>query len=63
MDQERTATEREIERALGRAARGVALDQAEASALLQADGDHLERLLDLSSSVRDRGLRSPMAPG
>jgi FO synthase len=63
VEQERTATGREIERALGRAARGVALDQAEASALLQADGEHLEQLLDLASAVRDRGLENAGRPG
>ncbi|MGE4115348.1 MAG: bifunctional FO biosynthesis protein CofGH [Candidatus Nanopelagicales bacterium] len=63
MEQERTATGREIERALGRAARGVALDLAEAAALMQAGGDQLERLLDLAAAVRDRGLENAGRPG
>ncbi|MFC6236896.1 bifunctional FO biosynthesis protein CofGH [Longivirga aurantiaca] len=63
MDHLRTATARETERALGRAARGVALDVDEASALMQAQGEHLERLLDLAGAVRDRGLESAGRPG
>ncbi len=63
MDHDRTATAREIERALGRAARGVALDVDEASALMQAEGEHLERLLDLAGAVRDRGLENAGRPG
>ncbi|MGE0818813.1 MAG: 7,8-didemethyl-8-hydroxy-5-deazariboflavin synthase, partial [Candidatus Nanopelagicales bacterium] len=52
-----------MERALGRAARGVALDLAEAAALMQAGGDQLERLLDLAAAVRDRGLENAGRPG
>jgi len=63
VDHDRTATAREIERALGRAARGVALDVDEASALMQAEGEHLERLLDLAGAVRDRGLENAGRPG
>ena len=63
MEQGRTATEREIERALARAARGVALDVAEAASLMQAQSSHLERLLDLAGAVRDRGLEGAGRPG
>ena len=51
-------TVREIARSLSRAARGVALDVDEATALLHARGDDLETLLDLASVVRDRGLEN-----
>ena len=60
-DQEPTA--REVARALGRAARGTALDVAEATALLHARGADLETLLDLASAVRDRGLEGAGRPG
>jgi FO synthase len=56
-------TSREISRALARAGRGVALDVDEATALLHARGDDLERLLDLASAVRDRGLEGAGRPG
>jgi FO synthase len=49
-------TPAEVARALARAARGVSIDRDEATALLHARGDDLERLLDLASAVRDRGL-------
>ena len=63
MEQARAAAPREIERALGRAGRGVALDVDEAAALLQARGDHLEALLALAGAVRDRGLQDAGRPG
>ena len=63
MEGARTAGDREIERALARASRGVALDVDEAAALMQAQGEHLERLLDLASAVRDRGLADAGRPG
>ncbi len=56
-------TAREVVRALGRAARGLALDVDEATALLHARGDDLEQLLDLASAVRDRGLSDAGRPG
>ena len=56
-------TDREIARALSRAARGVALDVDEATALLHARGDEQETLLDLASAVRDRGLEGAGRPG
>ncbi|GGO63595.1 FO synthase [Microbacterium nanhaiense] len=43
--------------ALDRAARGERLDAHEAEALLAADGDDFDRLLDLAGSARDEGLR------
>ncbi len=58
-----TPTAREIARALGRAARGVALDVDEATALLHARGDDLADLLGLASAVRDRGLENAGRPG
>jgi FO synthase len=63
MEQARAAAPREVERALGRAGRGVALDVDEAAALLQARGDHLEALLALAGAVRDRGLQDAGRPG
>lgn len=56
-------TAREVARALGRAARGTALDVDEATALLHARGTDLETLLDLASAVRDRGLEGAGRPG
>ncbi|MBI1377110.1 MAG: 7,8-didemethyl-8-hydroxy-5-deazariboflavin synthase [Frankiales bacterium] len=53
----------EVARALSRATRGVALDLDEATALLHARGDDLERLLGLAAAVRDRGLEGAGRPG
>src|SRR3954447_19471704 len=58
-----TATPQQIRRALARAERGAALDQAEAVALLAARGDDLERLTAVASRVRDRGLDDAGRPG
>jgi len=60
---DRQPTDREVARALGRAARGTALDVDEATALLHARGDDLETLLALAASVRDRGLAGAGRPG
>jgi FO synthase len=49
-------TPQQIRRALARAERGAALDVAEASALLAARGDDLERLTTAAAKVRDAGL-------
>lgn len=49
-------TPQQIRRALARAERGAALDVAEASALLAARGDDLERLTAAAAKVRDAGL-------
>ena len=52
-----------LRRALARAASGKSLDAAEATVLLQARGPDLDRLLDLASAVRDRGLADAGRPG
>ncbi len=62
-EDETLPTPAETARALARAARGVALDLDEATALLAARGDELERLLNLASGVRDRGLEGAGRPG
>src|SRR3954469_11633327 len=51
-----TATPQQIRRALARAERGAALDRAEATVLLEAGGEDLERLAAVAARVRDRGL-------
>ena len=55
-------TEQATIRALKRAERGQSLDAAEGAALMAARGDHLDRLLALSSSLRDRGLEAAGRP-
>ena len=50
------ATERRIRRALARVERGASLDLAEATALLAARGEELERLCVAAARVRDAGL-------
>jgi len=45
-----------LRRALRRADDGVSLDRTEAEILLQARGEHLERLLRAAAGVRDAGL-------
>ena len=45
-----------LRRALARARDGKALDQAEATTLLHARGEHLARLLEYASRTRDAGL-------
>jgi FO synthase len=49
-------TPQQVRRALARAERGAALDVGEASALLAARGDDLDRLTTVSARVRDAGL-------
>jgi FO synthase len=51
-------TDSALRRAVRRAADGVTLDPAEAEVLLQARGEHLERLLHAAAAVRDAGLAS-----
>src|SRR4051794_18226735 len=51
-----TATPQQMRRALARAERGAALDRAEATVLLEAGGEDLERLAAVAARVRDRGL-------
>jgi FO synthase len=52
-----------IRRALARAERGAALDVAEATALLAARGQELERLCSAAARVRDTGLEAAGRPG
>ena len=52
-----------MHRSLARAAAGKSLDAAESTVLLQARGDDLDRLLELASAVRDRGLVDAGRPG
>uniref|UniRef100_UPI000A7A4D0F 7,8-didemethyl-8-hydroxy-5-deazariboflavin synthase CofG n=1 Tax=Kribbia dieselivorans TaxID=331526 RepID=UPI000A7A4D0F len=52
-----------LRRALARADRGVALDVAEATALLSARGDDLTRLCSAAARVRDLGLDQAGRPG
>jgi FO synthase len=51
-------TPQQVRRALARAERGAALDLAEATALLAATGDELDRLCATAARVRDAGLRA-----
>jgi FO synthase len=54
---------REVRRALVRAERGAALDVTEATALLAARGEDLDRLTGVASRVRDAGLVAAGRPG
>ncbi len=56
-------TPQQIRRALARAERGAALDVAEATALLAATGDDLDRLTAAAAQVRDAGLVAAGRPG
>jgi FO synthase len=56
-------TPQQLRRALARAERGAALDQAEATTLLAAQGDDLDRLTAVAARVRDRGLADAGRPG
>src|SRR3954447_13264547 len=58
-----TATPQQIRRALARAERGAALDVAEATVLLAARGEDLDRLTAVAARVRDRGLEDAGRPG
>src|SRR5690242_18266343 len=51
-----TPTPQEVRRALARAERGAALDLPEATALLAATGEELDRLCAAAAKVRDAGL-------
>ena len=55
-DDERAADPQQVRRALARAERGAALDVAEATALLAAPGEDLDRLCAAAARVRDAGL-------
>ena len=55
--------QRQVERALGRAERGVALDRDEITALLHCRNSELDRLLDVASRIRDQGLTAAGRPG
>ncbi|GAA4811962.1 bifunctional FO biosynthesis protein CofGH [Nocardioides caeni] len=56
-------TPQQIRRALARVERGAALDVAEATALLAATGDDLDRLTAAAARVRDAGLLGAGRPG
>jgi FO synthase len=56
-------TFREVRRALVRAERGATLDVREATALLAAEGDDLDRLTVAAARVRDAGLVAAGRPG
>lgn len=56
-------TPQQIRRALARAERGAALDVGEATALLGARGDDLDRLATVAARVRDAGLVAAGRPG
>ncbi len=58
-----TPTPQQIRRALARAERGAALDVAEATALLAATGEELDRLTAAAAKVRDAGLAAAGRPG
>ena len=51
-----TPTPQQVRRALARAERGASLDVGEATALLAARGEELERLCAVAARVRDAGL-------
>ncbi|MEO6470568.1 MAG: 7,8-didemethyl-8-hydroxy-5-deazariboflavin synthase CofG, partial [Aeromicrobium sp.] len=56
-------TAREITRAVARAESGKSIDVAEASALLAARGEELDRLMGVARRVRDAGLVEVGRPG
>ncbi|MFC7492898.1 MULTISPECIES: bifunctional FO biosynthesis protein CofGH [unclassified Nocardioides] len=56
-------TPQQIRRALARAERGAALDVPEATALLAATGEELDRLTAAAAKVRDAGLVAAGRPG
>ncbi|WP_148614162.1 bifunctional FO biosynthesis protein CofGH [Nocardioides rubriscoriae] len=58
-----TPTPQQVRRALARAERGAALDVAEATVLLAATGDDLDRLTAAAARVRDAGLVAAGRPG
>ena len=62
-DSPRVPTPQQVRRALARAERGAALDLDEATVLLSARGDDLERLCAAAARVRDAGLAGAGRPG
>ena len=56
-------TPQQVRRALARAERGAALDVAEATVLLAAAGEDLDRLTSVAARVRDAGLVAVGRPG
>ena len=62
-DPEFPVTAREVTRALKRVERGASLDVAEATALLAARGEELDRLCAVAARVRDAGLVAAGRPG
>src|SRR5690348_18512700 len=58
-----TVTPQQVRRALARAERGAALDQAEAVSLLAARGEDLDRLTAVAARIRDKGLEDAGRPG
>jgi len=56
-------TTQQVRRALARAERGAALDPDEATALLAARGEELDRLTTVAARVRDAGLVAAGRPG
>jgi FO synthase len=56
-------TPQQVRRALARVERGAAIDVAEATALLAATGDDLDRLAAAAAKVRDAGLVAAGRPG
>ncbi|MBV1849514.1 bifunctional FO biosynthesis protein CofGH [Catellatospora tritici] len=62
-DAQHQVTAAEVTRALRRASTGKALDAAEATALLSAEGAAFDELLALAGAVRDAGLRDAGRPG
>src|SRR5919107_3246135 len=63
MDPEPGPTPQQVRRALARAERGAALDVAEATVLLAATGEQLDRLTAAAARVRDAGLVAAGRPG
>ena len=51
-------TPQQVRRALARAERGATLDVEEATALLAATGEHLDRLTAVAARLRDQGLEA-----
>ncbi|MCW2820245.1 MAG: synthase subunit 2 / synthase subunit 1, partial [Marmoricola sp.] len=56
-------TPQQTRRAIARAERGAALDVAEATVLLAARGENLERVTAVAARVRDAGLHAAGRPG
>ncbi len=62
-DEQHGPTPQQVRRALARVERGVVLDVEEASALLAARGEDLDRLCAAAARVRDAGLADAGRPG